>query len=146
MAFESSNSGGFGGSGPEGITHKFGMLTEWKKGSSDSLGLSNSAEGVPGEADILNANGGVSGIFGMLNASTALLKPILSAERPNSSCTAGLRRSASTSSVVLPVLAIKIARLAAMMLLPSWGTALVIIKECSGLSIPEKAMLVRKMR
>src|SRR5205814_2374328 len=35
MAFESSRSGGFDGSGPEGITYKFGMPTAWAKGPRD---------------------------------------------------------------------------------------------------------------
>src|SRR5205823_9284925 len=37
IAFESSNSEGFGGSGPGGITHKLGMPTECTKGLSDKL-------------------------------------------------------------------------------------------------------------
>ena len=39
IAFESSNSEGFGGSGPDGITRKFGMPTAWTKGSSDTVGM-----------------------------------------------------------------------------------------------------------
>ena len=37
MAFESRNSEGFGGSGPLGIIHRFGMPTAWTNGLSDTL-------------------------------------------------------------------------------------------------------------
>ena len=76
----------------------------------------------------------------------ALLKPILSPGRLNFSCCVGRRKSASMRSVFFPALAIKIARLAAVTLLPSRGTALVTNSERSGLSTTENPIFVRRMR
>ena len=46
IAFDSSNSDGFGGSGPEGMTQRFGISTAWTKGSRDILATPGELEGT----------------------------------------------------------------------------------------------------
>src|SRR6202021_381597 len=109
------------------MTSRFGMAVAGIKGSRDGvlvmLGILDGSDDGIGVRGCWSA--GALAAVGMLNARMALLNPIVLPGRPNCSCWVGWRRSASTSSVLLPALAIKIARLAAMTLLPSPGAALV---------------------
>ncbi len=61
-------------------------------------------------------------------------------------CTPGLRRSASTSRTERPVCAKSVARFAAVTVLPSPGTELVIRSVRIGSSIAANSMFARRMR
>src|SRR5215472_606180 len=102
IALESSNSAGFGGSGPEGMTRRLGTFTSWRKASSDdvlSTGVLDSPAGVAG----LEKGARVSvAVGGILNSRMALLKPFLSTGIPKFSCCFGRRRYASIRKVFLP--------------------------------------------
>src|SRR2546428_790768 len=122
ITFDSNNSDGFGGRGPEGITHRFGMPTEWTNRSSERLVLVGPFWGCRVEVFATNwSSEGVLGTPGILNTSTALLSPNLLGDRLKRVCWVGRCKSASMSSVLFPALAIKIARLAAAALLPPPG-------------------------
>src|SRR2546428_10752176 len=79
IAFESSNSGGFGGMGPAGMTSKFGMSTACMYGLREKLAASSLLTGKGavdchrGDVEVANCR--------LAQATTALLKPILSVER-----------------------------------------------------------------
>src|SRR5579863_1120644 len=73
IAFESSNSGGFGGKTPEGMTRKFGTSTACTYDSSEKPGASGRLDCPLDGVGVMNCS--------WEHEITALLKPALSEER-----------------------------------------------------------------